>query len=488
MTAETSLKRRVAFAVGWNALATAVSTVSQFVLMAVLSRHFSNADFGLIGHIMVVTNFLILIGELGVSASVIQAPKISSGALLGLFLLNVVGGAGFAALLAVGAPLYAGFYHTSDLIWLLRWASLSLVMQAIGGIHRALLQKGLQYRRLSMIEATGAMTQVIIASGLALAGRGPMAYVIATILRYSLESAILWMNARWRPTWRDARRLRETAAFLPFGLFLTGERIVNYIAMYSPNWIIPKMLGVSQFGIYTFAYLIVNQPVQRLTAVLVRVFFPSLSLLQHDERRFARGYYNCTKWTFAILAPAMMGLWALAPEIVLVFFSPAKASAIPALRALCFLPVILSLGSTTGAVLYSKKRSDIGLLGNALILCLLPPILVAASRFGILCVIWAQIAFSLVSAPAWVLVLGRLAPIRLSRLLAHIARPAMACAVMTGVVLLVKTALVHWGAGMEARIAVCVPLGVLVYGGALFLLAPEYWKDLRHFLTGEPLE
>jgi len=448
---------------GWNMVLVGFSSALQLLMMVVLGRLFSDAQLALVGHHYLIFNLFVLVGELGVSASIIQMPHVETGMLRALFFINVTAGLLFSLLIAAAAPAYASFYRMPELVPMILLTAAAQPLQSLGVVQRALLQKSLDFRRIAFVEGSGSFVHVGLTCLLAWRGYGAKALPIALATRFAWESALLWSHPQFSFGAVTRGEWARIKPHLRFGAFMTGDRIFNYLSSNSPSLIIPRVLGADAFGIYTFGMMIIGQPLLKITQVLTRVLFPGLSQVQADEERFARAFVTCEKWILLATLPAMGLLYVLADETVHLLFSTARQSAIPVIKALCLYGVIWSVATTNGSALYAKGRSGIAFAGSLVIMILLPALILAAAPYGIVAVAWMRSLFIVVVYIIWVLVLQRISAIRLGSLLraykgavvAGIA--AMACAWLTRLFLL------HLGSGDLMILLLSGTLGAVVY-------------------------
>src|SRR5262249_19677539 len=97
--------------VGSQALRLVIRTAS----MMVLARPLTAQDFRLQGMVVVMTGFLALFRDAGLSAVTVQRDDVSHDQVSMLFWINVTVGVVLAALLALAAPVVATFYRDARL-------------------------------------------------------------------------------------------------------------------------------------------------------------------------------------------------------------------------------------------------------------------------------------------------------------------------------------------------------------------------------------
>ena len=477
--ANQSLGTKIMHSAGWNVVLVGFSSALQLLMMVVLGRLFTDPQLALMGHHYLIFNLFVLVGELGVSASIIQMPKLEIPLLRALFVVNISAGLLFSVLIAAAAPFYASFYKMPELVPMILLTAAAQPLQSLGVVQRALLQKSLDFKRIAFVEGTGSFVHVGLTCLLAWRGFGAFSLPIALAARFAWESALLWshpgfsLGAIPRTEWK---RLRP---HLRFGAFMTGDRIFNYLSSNSPSLIIPRVLGSEAFGIYTFGMMIIGQPLLKITQVLTRVLFPGLSQIQSEEERFARAFVTCEKWILLVTLPAMGLFYVLADETVHLLFSATRESAIPVIKALCLYGVVWSVATTNGSALYAKGRSGIALAGSLIILILLPALIFATAPYGIVAVAWMRSLMIFVAYFLWVLVLQRISAIRLSNLIQAYTGALIAGAGGISATWLLKMLLKSMGAGNLMVLMVCAGVGAAVYALILLRLDRSLLQEIR---------
>ena len=80
-----SVRQKVLSGLYWTGSARLAGQVLSWATTLVVIRLLSPAEYGLIAMAMVFASFLTLLGEAGLGAALVQAPKVSAGALRGIF-------------------------------------------------------------------------------------------------------------------------------------------------------------------------------------------------------------------------------------------------------------------------------------------------------------------------------------------------------------------------------------------------------------------
>jgi hypothetical protein len=128
-----------------NVSAQGLKFVIQTATTMILARLLSPQDFGLQGMVVVITSFLTLFQDAGLSMATIQSPKITHEQTSTLFWVNVAFGTVLAMLCAVLAPLIVRFYHEPRLYWIAVVSGVTFIFNGLTAQHGALLTRSMRF-------------------------------------------------------------------------------------------------------------------------------------------------------------------------------------------------------------------------------------------------------------------------------------------------------------------------------------------------------
>ena len=99
-------------------------------------------------------------------------------------------------------------------------------------------------------------------------------------------------------------------------------------------------------------------PVTRFADPIHQVLFPLLSRIQEDDERVRRIWLRVTRVVAAVVAPTMMGLIILAPEVVRVLLGSKWLDAVPIIQILAGAGLVYAVRVASTSVLLAKGRAD----------------------------------------------------------------------------------------------------------------------------------
>lgn len=352
-----TLKQQTIAGVGWSSIAQIGKQTLQFTITVILMRLLTPQDFGLLGLIVVFTNFAALFGELGFSAALIQREQIEEAHLTSSFWLNLGAGLLLTLLFLLLAPALAAFYGEPRLRELTGIVALTFVISAAGVVPSALLQRRMAFRQLARAELGAVILSGGVAIWLALSGYGVWSLAWQLVLASALTVAALWRATGWRP--RLAFQRAAVQELMGFSGNLLGYNVFNYWARNADNFLIGRFLGTASLGIYARAYSTMLLPLTQVTNVLGRVMFPVLSRVQGDRVRVKRIYLRAVGLIALITFPLMLGLFVVSEHFVLALYGPKWYAVAGVLPLFCLVGMSQSLVATSGWLYQSQGRTDL---------------------------------------------------------------------------------------------------------------------------------
>ncbi|HGO5530943.1 TPA: oligosaccharide flippase family protein, partial [Klebsiella michiganensis] len=99
----------------WNAFSQFFKIAIQIINLVYLAKIIPPGEYGIMAMAVVITNFGILLRDLGTSAAIIQRKELTENIKTTIFWLNTILGFSLAVLIILLAPFIAIVYHQSEL-------------------------------------------------------------------------------------------------------------------------------------------------------------------------------------------------------------------------------------------------------------------------------------------------------------------------------------------------------------------------------------
>jgi len=377
----------------------------------VLGRLLRPADYGLIGMVAVVTGFVSMFKDLGLSAATVQREEITSEQVSTLFWVNVVLSVGVGLLTLALAPAVAWFYGAPQLTSITAVYAIAFLFGGLTVQHEALLHRQMRFAAQAACEIVALLVTIAVTVTLAWRGAGYWALVTGHVTTSFVYMLCIWAVCRWRPGWPT--RVSSVLSLLRFGGNLTGFGVVNYFARNLDNMVIGRVWGSQQLGLYAKAYQLLTLPIDQINAPITTVAVPALSRLNDSPERYRRAYLRIIEKISVLTMPGIALLIGTADWVVLIVLGPQWTEAGRIFAALGVAALIQPIANTTGWLFISQARTHdmfrYGLVASTIV--------VAAILVGLP---WGAVGVATVYALVWFTIVtpmlfywvGRTGPVR----------------------------------------------------------------------------
>jgi PST family polysaccharide transporter len=304
----------------------AAHTLLQVLVLGVLGRLITPAEFGVVSAALVVIGLSTIVSNLGLGPALVQRPHLEQRHLNTAFTASLILGAGLGAIIWLTAPLAADFMNMEGLTSVLRALAWVFPLHALGTVAASMLARNLEF---SWIAARDVMAYGVgygvVGIGTALSGWGVWALVAGEIAQTALKSAVL-LAKHPPPRLALERQAFKDLAYIGGGF--TVAKLANYAAIYGDNVVTGRFLGPVALGYYGRAYSLMSAPAHAFGTVLNAVLFPAIAKVQDDSRRLATAYLRAVALIALLVLPLSAALILLAPEVIRVALGPRWTAAV----------------------------------------------------------------------------------------------------------------------------------------------------------------
>lgn len=420
----------------WTTISTVIVTVFQLATVIVLTRFLEPADFGLMSVLMIVVGFAQAFMDMGISNAIIQRQTVTHEQLSSLYWLNIVSGLVIALIVAMSAPLVAGFYgepRITGFLWIL---SSVFIVIGLGNQYRVLSQKALAFSFMAKIEIVAAAASFLVAVVLAALGWGVYA-LIGAMLAQAVVSSLCYLMTGLRRHHFPALIYRHSAlrGFFSFGLFQMGEKSINYLSANIDNILIGKFLGMQALGFYNLAWQLCIFPVQKINPVVNKVAFPVYARLQNDRPQLSLYYARFLQAVALITLPLLAFLFYFPGDVVRVLYGPGWEQTANLIGVLAFVGIFKALGNPAGSVFLALGRADLGFWWNLVWLLALGVLLLVVLSISphLESVVLALLALVAAFGVFWHFLVIKIARISYAGIIAPLLRAVVACFSIGGI-------------------------------------------------------
>jgi teichuronic acid exporter len=449
----------------WTAGAKWSTQLITWASVLVAARLLSPSDFGLgdmAGFFAGITNVL---AEFGIGTAVLQMHELDHRVLGQLHTISIgLGTLAFGCAL-LAAPLLADFFHSDQLKLLVMVNSLHFFITGFQAVPLGLLEKDMDYRRLSLAEAAMAVSQAIALTVCGMLRMGYWALCAGTLTGHIVSALV---TAFWKPVPFALPRPKEVLPPLRLGWHVAVGRAAWAGYAQADGIVVGRTMGTAALGSYRFAINLASAPAEKIATLLMRLTSPLFANVQSDIAMVRRYFLIFTDSLALTVCPLMFGLAAVAPDFAVVALGPKWAAVATPLRWLALYVALRTMNTLMTQVLTSLRQTSFTMWMSLLTAAVMTPTFFIASRWGpgAVAASWLVMAPLTIGVPA----IRLLRSIRLSfkeycRVLGPslVGSAAMVAAILTIAGYLPRTA----PAGL--RLAIQVTAGAAVYSGILLI-------------------
>ena len=266
----------------WDYLNKFGNTVFSLITTSILAHFLSPKDYGLVGISAAVNGIAGVFFNFGLSSAIIQAEKniLDNKSLSTIFFFNQ----SIAFTLWFSIALCSGwigrFYNMPELSNILIITSLVFIINGASMVPSALLQKELQFKKLSLISLASNCLSGFVGIYLALTNHGVWSLVFQQLCNGVFLLIGYFLTTKWLP--QLFFKIKTIYPMLKFGIFMFLSGMIDSIFSRLDVFIIGKVFTPEILGQYTRAQGLDVQ-VRVLSAnSLMGVLFPSFVKMKHD--------------------------------------------------------------------------------------------------------------------------------------------------------------------------------------------------------------
>ncbi len=351
-----------------------IGLVSTLILVRLLDP----GDFGIIAMAMTIVAAIELLTAFGFDITLIQDQNAGSDEYNTAWTLNAaLGGASAILLIALAYPA-ASFYEEPRLVHIFQCIALASIFQGLQNVGLVDFRKHLQFQKEFLFQLIIKLFSFCVTVGLAFALRSYWALVIGTVSSRLMGLLLSYRMHPYRPT----LSLAAIEKVFGFSKWLLVNNVLNFIRFRGPEFIIGKMLGISNLGIFVVSYEISNLPTTELVAPINRALLPGFSKISDDMERSRDAFVQAASVLALLTLPIGFGIAATADLFTPIFLGQKWVDAIPIIRILALFGAGVAIQSPIGAVLLALGKPKLLGILSAWHAMLLIPIIIIWSKSG----------------------------------------------------------------------------------------------------------
>lgn len=434
--------------------------VMTIVIQLLLARLLMPADFGVIALVSVFVSLSNVLVSSGLATALIQKKTVDELDLNSVFYASCGVAAIFFAINFAVAPRVADLYNRPELTLVMRALALSILWTPLNIVQNALVSRGLLFKKVFFRSSLATLLSGGIGVWLALAGFGVWALVAQTVSSTFLMCALLWVSVRWRPSLQFSwARVR---AMYSFSWKMLASSLVDTVDRQARTLIVGTVFSPTALGFFDKGQVFPKMIVDSVNGSVQSVLLPVLSARQDDRASVKSGMRRAMTTSAYFVFPAMAGLAAIAPPLVLLVLTDKWTPAVPFIQVFCGVYALWPIHTANLQAIVALGRSDVFLRLEVAKKIMGLLVLLVSIRFGPIGIAVGMLVSGVISSFINARPNVRLLDYRYREQVRDIA-PALGLSILMG---LAVWALQGLGLDLGLTLAIQVVCGVVLYFGA----------------------
>ena len=333
-------------------IARVATELCQFAGAVILARLVSPAQFGHAAIALIIQALVVATTAAGFGTPLVQRRSLKPEHVAAALAVVIVVGVGLGAATIVLAPLTVAPTLGDETARLVQLAALIFLVSPLGVVSHALLQRQLDFRRISIAEIASGAVGAAAAVTLALVGLDAAAVVLGVVFAdLTLYTLFFIFAPPGRPAWHR-REIREILAFGgPASLssvLRSGFRNVDYA-------ILGLLTGPATVGFYWRAFQLGVEYQRKISGIMVQVALPLYSRTAHiSDMQAVR--HRITRGNAMVVFPLLALLVVVAPVAIPWAFGPRWQPAVVPTQILAMAGLCATVMSGFGALILAVGR------------------------------------------------------------------------------------------------------------------------------------
>ena len=328
--------------------------VLKFLFAVAITRILTPRDYGIVAYTGLFMAIAIWLSEGGFGAALIQKQDVDQVDYSTAWFFNLGVSLLFFILYFASARFVADYFHEPALKWVLRVASVNLLLNAVCYVHTFKLIKAINFRPQALINFSSSLLSGMLGLFLALSGLGYWSLVIMTLSGSLFRLTGYSLATRWRPSLVfSVRSFREQFRFAS-RVFAQGLLESIFREVYS--LVIGKMYNTASLGLYSRGYKFYDLFINKTGTALNKVLYPTMALRSPEKYRHQRSYFRFYDLLFYLTAPLSLLLILMAQPIVIGLLTRKWLGAVPYMKLYLVAGFIFNLIYFNTSTLLSLNR------------------------------------------------------------------------------------------------------------------------------------
>ncbi len=278
----------------------------------VLARLLTPADFGLVAVVVSLTTILDGLFDFGFDMALIRQQNPSRDDYDSAWTFRLLKALVFALAIVSCSPWVAEYANAPEAFNISLIAALTILVRGFENIGTVDFQKNLAFHNLFKYRLYPRLLGVASTITLAFVLRSYWAIVLGTLMNYTYQVVFSYILSDYRPRFL----LRGFSKLWGFSKWVLVNSISRQIFNAMDRLILSGYVTKQSLGYYSVGADLASIVTQELMTPVGSALMPGYAKLKHDHERLRSAFVVSTSVFIALILPAGIGVWLVAPELV----------------------------------------------------------------------------------------------------------------------------------------------------------------------------
>lgn len=305
-------------AIIWSGLEKGSTYIVNFAIQIILARLLTPEDYGVVAMLGIFFAISQAFIDSGFATTLIQKQNCSEKDYCSVFIFNIIVAITIYLIFYVGSPYLEEFYQIKNLSLVSRVYALNLVINSLSMVHRVILMKTLQFKKIAIITLLSSVVSALPAVVLAYLGYGYWALVFQAIISNVLSTFLIWVASKWTPHFIFSKVSLLNLAPLGVRIMLVSQFHAVYNNIYSI--LIGKKFSAIDLGYFDRGKTLSSTGPVGFSDFFMRALFPIQSKIQNDMMQLKASYDKSFSLITKIIIPFSIFIAFFSFEFVTVLY------------------------------------------------------------------------------------------------------------------------------------------------------------------------
>ena len=265
----------------WRFAERSGAQIVKFCVELILARILLPDDYGLIALVTVFITISNVFVDSGLGNALIQKKDADQTDFSTVFFFNLVWCLVLYGLIFFLAPFISGFFSLPEFATVLRVLGLQIIVSGVKNIQQAYVSKNFMFKKFFFATLGGTLGAAVLGIWMAYHGFGVWALVTQQLFNVIVDTIILWITVKWRPT-REFSWNRFKVLF-SYGWKLLASSLLEAIYNNIRQLIIGRVYSSGDLAYYNRGRQFPDFIISNVNSSIDSVLLPTLASVQ-DKR------------------------------------------------------------------------------------------------------------------------------------------------------------------------------------------------------------